>query len=342
MAHGASTRPLPQSLSSTTSSRIDSHCLGLAVLNLVTVIWGSQHALIKDLVTRLKVPSVLNALRFSIAAACFGLLQIRRCHVHAWPLTMVRAGAELALWQTLGFTLQLFGLNWTTASRSAFLLYLNAPLVPIFAWLMGERLIGLRTYGAASLAVVGTLMLTYDGGPPNMGDMFSVAAAAASAMFIVRLGHFSARINDAAGLNTVALGVTALLSAAFVATSVATSPDRAQAWTALCDDVWSLLPTAPPQSLRPCMELIYLSLVTTALTGWLQAWGQARVKPHEVRLPREPPRCKSEPSRASCCFEPLRAIVAQACNASTLSRALHFPSATAALLGVAPWGGSGG
>ena len=88
--------------------------------------------------------------------------------------------------------------------RSAFLLYLNAPIVPIFAWLLGERFIGLRTYGAASLAVAGTLLLTYDGGPPNVGDLLSVGAACSSAMFIVRLGHYSLW-HDAAGLSAVTL-----------------------------------------------------------------------------------------------------------------------------------------
>ena len=45
----------------------------------------------------------------------------------------------------------------------------------------------------------GTLLLTHDGGPPNPGDVFSLGAAAASALYIVRLsalsaGHEAARL----------------------------------------------------------------------------------------------------------------------------------------------------
>jgi drug/metabolite transporter (DMT)-like permease len=128
---------------------MDDHVLGLASLNLVTIIWGSQHALIKDVVVHSELPSLLNAMRFLIAATiaiCTRLL-CRPCAT-GFRYALLRAGAELGVWQCLGFTLQLIGLHWTTASRSAFLLYLNAPLVPIFSWMLGERRIGLRSWGS--------------------------------------------------------------------------------------------------------------------------------------------------------------------------------------------------
>ena len=187
-------------------------------------------------------------------------------------------GSELALWQTLGFTLQLVGLNWTSAPRSAFLPYLNAPLVPILAWMLGERFIGLRTCGAASFAVFGTLLLTYDGGPPNFGDSLSVCAAFSSAMFIVRLSSHSA-LHGAAGLSAVTLSVTACLCWVLVVASVHWSPLGERN---LRHDIADLFTFTSVEASWQGFQLLYLSLVPTALASWLQAWGQACVKPHEA------------------------------------------------------------
>jgi prepilin signal peptidase PulO-like enzyme (type II secretory pathway) len=53
--------------------------------------------------------------------------------------SLLPVAAELALWQSLGFTLQLVGLHWATATRSAVVLYLNAFLVPLIAKLLDRR-----------------------------------------------------------------------------------------------------------------------------------------------------------------------------------------------------------
>ena len=250
-------------------------CTGLLVLNFVTVIWGSQHALVKDIVTDSQCSSVLNALRFLIAACALStawLLCRPRGGPIDWPALLL-AGGELAVWQSLGFSLQLVGLFWTTASRSAFLIYLNAPLVPIFSWLLGERTIGLRSVGTTCLAVAGTLLLTYDGGLPNLGDLFCVGAAASSAMFILRLSRHSRR-HDITGLTAVTRGLTAAVCCAVVAVSVAASADGL---SRLRHDLGMLLAFS-----WHGLQLLYLSLVTTALAGWLQAWAQARVRAHEA------------------------------------------------------------
>merc|ERR1712087_1084101 len=87
-----------------------------------------------------------------------------------------KAGRELALCTFLGFTLQTIGLQYTTASRSAFLLYLNVKLVPILALLLYGRQSELRTWVSAALAVCGTGLMSFDGAPPNVGDFWSLCA----------------------------------------------------------------------------------------------------------------------------------------------------------------------
>ena len=112
----------------------------LVALNAATVIWGSQHPVMKDLVESVD-PASVNAARFTIAAA-FALPWLpgapwRSQSEHAGGSKHVMrtwlAGSELGAYTFLGFALQSFGLQFTTASRSAFLLYLNVKLVPVTA-----------------------------------------------------------------------------------------------------------------------------------------------------------------------------------------------------------------
>ena len=107
---------------------------GYVALNCCTVLWGTQHAVVKGLVISSPLPSLINAVRFSVAAIVTTAVRMLLLACGVLPSASVErpgicglvvGAAELAVWQTLGFTLQLIGLNWTTASRSAFLLYLN-------------------------------------------------------------------------------------------------------------------------------------------------------------------------------------------------------------------------
>ena len=106
-------------------------------LNIATIIWGSQHAVLKNIV-KTSSPAAVNAVRFSIAAALAAPWLPWNAHCHGARATWL-AGAELGGWMFCGFSLQVYGLQFTSASRSAFLLYLNVKLVPIFALLLYGR-----------------------------------------------------------------------------------------------------------------------------------------------------------------------------------------------------------
>ena len=87
-------------------------------------------------------------------------------------MTTIKAGAELGLYTTLGFAFQSIGLLTTTASKSAFLLYLNVKFVPFLALLVLGRRITKSTFLSAFLALCGTALLSTDGGPLNQGRDF--------------------------------------------------------------------------------------------------------------------------------------------------------------------------
>ena len=61
-------------------------------LNSCTVLWGTQHAVIKSLVPGLQLPFLVNAIRFSIAAA---VTWVVRVVVRAVEVLLVRRGGPL-------------------------------------------------------------------------------------------------------------------------------------------------------------------------------------------------------------------------------------------------------
>lgn len=122
------------------------HMESLGVLNVVTCVWGTQHPVIKEVVEALSDPTdassaagaavLLNLVRFGLAALAFAPflpdppwppkptgrepMQASLSDANCW-----RFGPELGFWMFLGFALQSTGLAFTSASRSAFLLYLK-------------------------------------------------------------------------------------------------------------------------------------------------------------------------------------------------------------------------
>ena len=177
-----------------------------------------------------------------------------------------RAGAELGLWTFLGFAFQAIGMETTTASKSAFLLYLNVKFVPIFALVLFGRQISVKAWTSAALALLGTFLLGSDGSGWVVGDLWSVAAAAVSALFILRLELFSVMF-DAAPLNAVNFAVTACLCGMWAVLDTLQSHTEADRMHLSWDGAWSSLVAAP-------LPVLYLGIITTALCNYLQTLGQ--------------------------------------------------------------------
>ncbi len=245
--------------------------LAAATLALYTaaLIFGSQHSVVKSLVEAVDMPAIVNGARFALAASL---------SAPWWPgapwrrgkggdsAETWRAGAELGGWMWLGFALQSIGLHETSASRSAFLLYLNVKLVPLLSLALYGRQSSTATWVSAGLALAGTTLISYDGAPPNVGDAFSLAAAAASALFILRLEAASSPQRGLVGaeLNAATLASCAALCALWAgAELVRAEPSRASAAV-------SNLAGHP-------LELLHLAAVVTFVANWLQTFGQARI-----------------------------------------------------------------
>lgn len=257
------------------------------VLGLVTMIWGAQHAIIKETLSGKDglEAATLNLVRFSLAALCFSpWLPLARKEDSLKDRENLewRGGAELGLWLFLGFCLQAAGMLYTTAQRSGLLLYLNVKLVPFFAFAVFGREVPLTAWLLAAAALLGTFLVAGDGAtgvPLNIGDVLSLAAAAASAMFILRLEVF-APATEPKALNAVSMLTVAclcipwvLLQACWVSSLAGEASPLglvSSGFSTSCGRVSALLQDHLP-------AVLYLGVFTTAFTNWLQTLGQQSV-----------------------------------------------------------------
>ena len=289
-----------EAISNDNNSFIDNPQIALFLLNFVAILWGTQHAIIKSVVTDTTVSSAaaFTLCRFALAtcvALPAGISELisnktssttsSETGVSSISSALIRWGTELGLWMFLGFAFQAVGLETTTAQKSGFLLYLNVKFVPFLAWMLYGRQIRATTWVSAATAVLGTALM---GGillPPledttaattlseaqrwNVGDVWSIAAATASAMFILRLESASRALpKNAAALNAVCLVVVTSLAAL---------------WTGMgsnTDSIQHIVDTFT----HHMWEFLYLGVVTTAVANWIQTSAQKYVSAERASL----------------------------------------------------------
>jgi drug/metabolite transporter (DMT)-like permease len=278
------------------------------LLNGVAVLWGTQHAVIKGVVTddvrisslpmtvtdsttTMMLPALLTWIRFTIAAVLASPPVLGKGEDRQFPL-VARWGLEMGLYMFLGFSLQAIGLQTTTAQRSGFLLYLNVKLVPFLAFLLYQRPIRTGTWISALTAFAGTALLSYQPHTStgifqlNSGDLWTIAAAAASAMFILRLESASAEVEDAAQLNAASLWVVSFLSLLWIISSSVMIGDEGEALKSIELATTATTITAEIQNLlqRHLWELVYLGGVTTALANWIQTKAQRNISAERASI----------------------------------------------------------
>lgn len=210
------------------------------------MLWGSSFVVIKGALTDIP-PSVVTAVRFSVAALCFTpfLKGDRR---------LIWIGLELGVWIWGGYTTQAIGLLYTTVNRSAFITSLYVIGVPVVFWILGRSARWLF-WVAAGLALFGVGLLSYEGTPPNLGDLWTLFTALCYTIYIWRLEGYATRFN-VLSLSGTQLCWTALLSLL---------------WVGVTQPVW-LLPMSWGEI--PWRSLVYLGIFVTALTTLFQTWGQ--------------------------------------------------------------------
>ncbi len=224
-----------------------------AVLVSITAFWGVTFVVVKDAVV-LADPFTFLALRFSLG----GLLLTFAAWRGVRGAALLRAGTGLGVLLFIGFAAQTSGLQFTTASRSAFLTGLSVLLVPFFSIAFHRRCPAPASLCGVALAVCGLWALT--GGDllslPHgfgKGEALTLLCALAFALHITLIEQL-ARKHAPAPLVAVQLWTVAVLSV-----------------VALC-----LL--GPRLSATPALwsAVLITGVGGSALALVLQAWAQAR------------------------------------------------------------------
>lgn len=179
-------------------------------LILITVIWGATFVSIKIALDYIS-PLLLTGLRFSSAFVLFLILNpVKRRDI---TTGLLKKGLILGILMYLGYGLQTVGLQYTTASRSGFITYFYALLVPVFQYLiLRKKPLPANLLGLA-IAFTGLTLITggLGSGSLNRGDIISLFCAASFSIYIVCLNLWSADENPAA-LTALQMLVTALLA----------------------------------------------------------------------------------------------------------------------------------
>ncbi|WIV13083.1 DMT family transporter [Proteiniborus sp. MB09-C3] len=179
-------------------------------LLLVTIGWGASFLLIKSSLSELSTFNFL-ALRFSIAFI-LSLIVFFKKIIKADKKTL-KHGIVLGIVVYATYGLQTIGLNYTTASKSAFITGFNVILVPIFSTLLMKKLPDKKVFFSVFIAFIGLGLLTLNKNVSgiNIGDIYTFICAITCAVHILLIGKYTKEC-DSVALAIIQIGVCAILS----------------------------------------------------------------------------------------------------------------------------------
>jgi drug/metabolite transporter (DMT)-like permease len=244
--------------------RIDSEAEPLAtrwradgVLVVVTVVWGADFVLVKNLLGVVP-PLPFLFWRFLLATAvCALALPGRRRTPRLWT-----DGLILGVLLALGMGLQILGQTQTSASNASFLTGMASVLTPVAAYLLTRKLPTLENGVGISLAGIGFVLMTFPatGVAINRGDLLVFGCGVVFAFYIVVLAERSGR-HDSVWLTVIQIG--AVVPIAGVAAYGLGGPAAMRAGIAPILSSPSLLAQA-----------LALAVIGTAGTFFFQTWAQ--------------------------------------------------------------------
>jgi drug/metabolite transporter (DMT)-like permease len=237
-----------------------------AALALVALIWGVTFVVVKRALAEISTMYFL-AIRFSLASLCLLLLFLPAMRAAGGKAVTrgLKGGLAAGVFLWLGYTLQTFGLRYTTAGKSGFLTGFYIVLVPFFGALLFRK--RPRTIEIAGIVVAsfGIAMLTLPSVQGdvqiNRGDLLTLGCAVAYAIHLLVLG----RVSEREAVEPVALGQLAS-TALFSFLSLPFDPPKV---------VWSG---------AVIFGIVMTAVFATAVAFWLQTWGQKYTSPARTAL----------------------------------------------------------
>jgi drug/metabolite transporter (DMT)-like permease len=235
-------------------------------LVLVALMWGATFVIVKRALTEISTFYFL-AIRFTLASLCLLALFAGAFRAAGWNAVLrgLRGGAAAGVFLWLGYTLQTFGLKYTTAGKSGFLTGFYIVLVPPIAAVVFRKRPQWIEVAGILVATAGIFLLTLPSVQGefhvNPGDLLTIGCAVAYAFHLLVLGYYSQRERfEAVTFGQIA--TTALLSAV----ALVLEPPKV---------VWGA---------NVLFALVVTAVFATAVAFALQTWAQQYTTPTRTAL----------------------------------------------------------
>lgn len=223
-------------------------------LVVAALFYGITFPLVRDALRDI-TPFAYLVGRFTVATVCVAPFAVRayRAADAGTRRLVLRAGALAGVLLFAGYATQTVGLQYTTASTSAFITGLNVVFVPVIVACMHRRLPSGSVCAGIGLAVVGLYLLTGADLALGRGDLLTLACAVLFAFHIVSISAYVNRVPQAP-FTTAQLALVAVLCI---------PPTAAQG----TGSVTTLAVVA----------IVFTGVACSAIALPLQVWGQHRI-----------------------------------------------------------------
>ena len=316
-----------------------------AILAIVPIVWGSYSPLVKGLYSAVEViappPLIFNLMSYFVSFSALSLAKYvsSRSQVEVDKLdpsvsvsvasaisaddssssSIVaskaislewKAGVELGLWLFLGSTVQISGIQLTSAIRAAILVQLTTILVPIFETvLVNKKAISPKLWLSCFIAMIGVITVSTDGGSLdsicgstsfscflksvlafvesisfNTGDLLVSLSAVFYSMHVIRLGKFASRVSPIKLAQIKSLTELTFSAAAISLVILLGGNDMnsLSTFSTYVDVVKNSF--AESGQIYVLLAVLWNGAAATALTTWAQTVGQRSVSPTTANL----------------------------------------------------------
>lgn len=222
---------------------------------------GGLFLLTKNSLSELSTFNFL-AIRFCIALILS--LIIFRKRIYKIDKNTLKHGVILGIVVYATYALQTIGLNYTTASKSAFITGFNVVLVPIISALIIKKLPDKKVFLSVLIAFTGLGLLTLNKEVSgiNIGDIYTFICAIVCAIHIILTDKYTKEF-DSIMLAVIQIGVCSILS--LITTIIFENPTILTSY-----DVWT--------------NIIILSVVCTLVAFIVQNMAQKYTSPTHAAL----------------------------------------------------------
>lgn len=229
--------------------------IGRIGLFIVAIVWGSGFVA-SAIALNSFAPTQILALRFTLAFLLSLLIFWK--DIKNIKISEIKKGGRIGGFLFLAFLFQTIGLQYTTASKNAFLTATNIVIVPFLSWLILRQKVSRNSTIGALFTLVGIGFLSGDEISLisiNLGDILTLICAVFFALQIFYTDFFVKDIKP--GIIMVSqMGVAALLS-----------------WAT----VFATLETTFALNTETLLPILYLGIVSTLIAYGIQTWSQKYV-----------------------------------------------------------------